>query len=174
VNQVTGLAKKPHAKPKQCPKIGHSAPAPVQLERPQQPGDRFIQTKGEQMKQVQRGFTLIELVMVIVILGVLAAVAIPKFVDLKGEAETAALQGVVGGVSSASAVNYAARSANGSKGTATQGLSCQAAATAIMQSGVPNGYTLATAGTLAAGSNNCVITQTSTAGTATAVIIGVN
>ncbi|MBP8136054.1 MAG: prepilin-type N-terminal cleavage/methylation domain-containing protein, partial [Rhodoferax sp.] len=35
------------------------------------------------MKQVQRGFTLIELVMVIVILGVLAAVAIPKFVDLK-------------------------------------------------------------------------------------------
>ncbi|MBK6386420.1 MAG: prepilin-type N-terminal cleavage/methylation domain-containing protein [Rhodoferax sp.] len=38
------------------------------------------------MKQVQRGFTLIELVMVIVILGVLAAVAIPKFVDLKSDA----------------------------------------------------------------------------------------
>ncbi|MBK7546835.1 MAG: prepilin-type N-terminal cleavage/methylation domain-containing protein [Rhodoferax sp.] len=47
------------------------------------------------MKQVQRGFTLIELVMVIVILGVLAAVAIPKFVDLKSDARTAAL-GVVG------------------------------------------------------------------------------
>lgn len=65
------------------------------------------------MKQVQRGFTLIELVMVIVILGVLAAVAIPKFVDLKGDAVIAATKGVAGGLSSASAVNYAARSAKG-------------------------------------------------------------
>jgi prepilin-type N-terminal cleavage/methylation domain-containing protein len=137
-------------------------------------GQTVFSNERRKMKQVQRGFTLIELVMVIVILGVLAAVAIPKFVDLKGDAETAALQGVVGGVASASAVNYAARSANASKGTATQGLTCQAAATAIMQSGVPNGYTLATAGALAAGSNDCVITQTSTSGTATAVIIGVN
>jgi prepilin-type N-terminal cleavage/methylation domain-containing protein len=126
------------------------------------------------MKQVQRGFTLIELVMVIVILGVLAAVAIPKFVDLKGDAQTAALQGVAGGVASASAVNYAARSANGSKGFATQGQTCQAAAVGIMEGGVPTGYTLAGPATLAAGSNNCTITQTSSSGTATAVIIGIN
>lgn len=58
------------------------------------------------MKQVQRGFTLIELVMVIVILGVLAAVAIPKFVDLKADAQLAATQGVAGGLASASAINY--------------------------------------------------------------------
>lgn len=125
------------------------------------------------MKQVQRGFTLIELVMVIVILGVLAAVAIPKFVDLKSDAQAAALKGVVGGISSASAVNYAARSANSTKGAATTGLTCQAAAGAIMQGGVPNGYTLSTA-VLVAGDNTCVVTQTDSTLTADATVIGVN
>lgn len=59
------------------------------------------------MKQVQRGFTLIELVMVIVILGVLAAVAVPKFVDLKGDAQDAAIKGVAGAAASAASINYA-------------------------------------------------------------------
>ena len=123
------------------------------------------------MKQVQRGFTLIELVMVIVILGVLAAVAIPKFVDLKSEAQVAALQGVVGGINSASAVNYATRSVSTTKGTATIGLTCTTAATAIMQGGIPSGYTLPTTA-LVAGDNSCLVTQTG-GGTATATIIGI-
>jgi len=68
------------------------------------------------MKAQQKGFTLVELIVVIVILGILAATALPRFIDVTGKARESAVQGFAGGIRSAVGLAQARYFATGSSG----------------------------------------------------------
>lgn len=92
----------------------------------------------------QRGFSLIELVIIIVILGILAAVAIPKYQDITAEAKEAAARGSLGGLRSGVMIFYANKAVT--TGTATWPTLTELGtigATGVMEQSIPeNPYQL--------------------------------
>ena len=97
------------------------------------------------MNTRQTGFTMIELIVVIIILGVLSAVALPKFVNMRGDAEQASADGIAGAAAAAMNLNYSGCALTNNVATANK---CVTIATCagvggLLQGGLDTRYTAA-------------------------------
>ena len=95
----------------------------------------------------EQGFTLIELVMVIVILGILAAFALPRFADLSGDARVSTLDGAIGAVKSSSSIAHARWLADGNSASS---VTLDGTSVDIDNSATGNGFPAATTGGIGA------------------------
>ena len=115
----------------------------------------------------QQGFTLIELVVVIIILGILAVTAAPKFINLQGDARASAIQGMKGAIQGANSLVYSKAALAGKETKATDTLDIAGTSATTDDVAIVYGYMDATKAALEAGMD--VKFDAGTSPTATAV-----
>ncbi|TQE94644.1 MAG: type II secretion system protein [Spiribacter salinus] len=125
-------------------------------------------------KRTNTGFTLIELVIVLVLLGILAAVAAPRFLDLSTEAEEASLEAQASALGSGSAINFAKWAANNKtvEGDIETIEKCNDL-TAVADNFDDDSYSIGDTNITKGDTEDCTLTQESTGETSTFVGHGV-
>lgn len=122
------------------------------------------------MKRARGGFTLQEFIIVIVIVSVVAAFAIPRFLNLNTTSAQSATNSIAASLTAVSATNYAKRTANSSVGSAIA--NCTSVGP-LLSGGLPSGYSITSLAVAPGASVTCTLNGTNST-TATFVAIGIS
>lgn len=121
------------------------------------------------MKTKENGFTLAELIVVLVLIAIVASIAVPRFINLSTSGKQNATNAVAASLTTASASNFAQRTANSSNGSAVA--NCTAVGP-LLSGGLPTGYSITSLAVTAGASVNCTLNGPGST-TATFVAMGI-